>query len=98
MSHHTNHQSFTSPLLAVSADGLAVATTVPAGLSVSCPLVFTSTLELSVGEGVKVEKSEAEGSKRMLQISTFLLRGLQEGRNGGRIASQQLRYHHHRAS
>ena len=41
MSHHTNHQTFTSPLLAVSANGLATA--VPAGLSVSHPLIFTST-------------------------------------------------------
>ena len=56
MSHDTNHQSFTSPLLAVFADWLA--TTVPAGLSVSCPLVFTSALMLSVGEGVKVEKKD----------------------------------------
>ena len=41
MSHHTNHQSSTSPLLAVSANGLATA--VPAVLSVSHPLIFTST-------------------------------------------------------
>ena len=30
--------------------------------------------------------------------STFLPRGLQEGRSGGRVASQQLGYHRHRAS